>query len=100
MNAARPPLPPQIDDIRLLMNNKHNIRNMSVIAHVDHGAPLPRMRKHHGAAAAHTARAGPCSAPHVADRHAVPLRPTPANPAPSRPPHPAPPRPALQASPP
>ena len=28
----------QIEDIRLLMNNKFNIRNMSVIAHVDHGA--------------------------------------------------------------
>jgi len=26
-----------IDDLRLIMDKKHNIRNMSVIAHVDHG---------------------------------------------------------------
>ena len=29
-----------IEQIRLLMDKKHNIRNMSVIAHVDHGEPL------------------------------------------------------------
>lgn len=28
-----------IDQLRKLMDLKHNIRNMSVIAHVDHGAP-------------------------------------------------------------
>jgi len=27
-----------IDQLRVLMDFKHNIRNMSVIAHVDHGA--------------------------------------------------------------
>lgn len=29
-----------IDQLRGLMDKKHNIRNMSVIAHVDHGTPL------------------------------------------------------------
>jgi elongation factor 2 len=29
-----------IDQLRKLMDFKHNIRNMSVIAHVDHGAVL------------------------------------------------------------
>ena len=27
-----------IDQLRAIMDKKHNIRNMSVIAHVDHGA--------------------------------------------------------------
>jgi len=26
-----------VDQIRGIMNNKHNIRNISVVAHVDHG---------------------------------------------------------------
>ena len=30
-----------IDQLRKLMDKKHNIRNMSVIAHVDHGACQP-----------------------------------------------------------
>lgn len=29
-----------IDQLRKLMDLKHNIRNMSVIAHVDHGMPV------------------------------------------------------------
>ncbi len=29
-----------IEEIRQLMDKKHNIRNMSVIAHVDHGEHL------------------------------------------------------------
>ena len=27
------------DELRSIMDKKHNIRNMSVIAHVDHGMP-------------------------------------------------------------
>jgi elongation factor 2 len=29
------------DELRRIMDKKHNIRNMSVIAHVDHGSRLP-----------------------------------------------------------
>eukprot|EP00955_Chlamydomonas_euryale_P050786 354654-Chlamydomonas_euryale.AAC.11 len=31
-----------IEEIRMLMDKKHNIRNISVIAHVDHGEPCRR----------------------------------------------------------
>jgi hypothetical protein len=35
-----------IEEIRMLMDKKHNIRNLSVIAHVDHGegSIVPRQR--------------------------------------------------------
>lgn len=36
--AAPPHSRPHAEEIRALMDKKHNIRNMSVIAHVDHGA--------------------------------------------------------------
>lgn len=36
-----------IDEIRGLMDKKHNIRNMSVIAHVDHGESAKCLCKVH-----------------------------------------------------
>ena len=33
-----------IEEIRALMDKKHNIRNISVIAHVDHGEALAHLR--------------------------------------------------------
>jgi hypothetical protein len=43
-----------IEEIRALMDKKENIRNMSVIAHVDHGErPLPRPCQPHRWPSAH-----------------------------------------------